>query len=103
MSLALVVLACSGSTAPAAWPVREAFDVPPPPGAVSLDLGPVRTTTAYAPGDQVRLVRGGQTLTVELLDVQRHDGAVTLTVYAPAEIVEPWVLTAEPPTVRVVR
>lgn len=85
------------------WPVREAFDVPAPPGSVSLDLGPVSTSIPFAPGDQIRLRRETQILELELLDVRTPNGSTTLTVYAPADVAEPWVLEPELVSVEVKR
>ncbi len=75
------ILACAGSAVPI--PVSEAFDVPPPPAQVSLELGPGAWDADVGPGAVLDL--GG--VRVEVVD-RRGD---TLTVYAEeGAVVERW-------------
>lgn len=101
--LVLHRLAACGGSDPVAWPVAEAFDVPAPPGSVSLDLGPVRSPSGFTvqPGHRVRLSRRGRVETAEVVDVQTKGDHVTLTVYAPATVTEAWLLGPAPVTLHV--
>ena len=86
--------------------MREAFDVPPPPGKVSLDLGPVRTPRTFALGEALRLARHGQEgveARAEIVDIRPGGDGVTLTVYADASRAEPWVLAAQPVQIVILR
>ncbi|MEN0067198.1 MAG: hypothetical protein AAGA48_34015 [Myxococcota bacterium] len=95
-----LLLAC-GASEPPLWRVREAFDVPPPPGAVALDLGPVKVKRVFQPGQRVRLRHGPHTVPVELLDVRSGDEGTILTVYAPANVADAWVLAPNPIQIRI--
>jgi hypothetical protein len=81
-----LLLACTTPT----WPVHEALDVPPPPGLVSLDLGPVDTRVPYALGATVHLHHGHASVRAEVLDVRTTTDGITLTVYAD-EAARDWV------------
>lgn len=82
VGLALVGLACAGGEIG----VREAFDVPPPPGARTLDLGPSGRFEGVRPGDVVT-VNG---LELSVLDQRvEADGAV-VTVYVDERVAEGW-------------
>ncbi|MBX2802282.1 MAG: hypothetical protein KTR31_31670 [Myxococcales bacterium] len=94
--------ACAPSPAPR-WAVREALDVPPPPGAVSLDLGPTRTDTVFSLGTVVQLREGSRTVRAEVLDVRQDTAGTLLTVYADAEGAQPWLEAAKPVDVEITR
>ena len=81
--------------------MHEAYDVPPPPGSVSLDLGPIRTRSTFALGAAVTLERDGRRVPAEVLDVQHQSGGVVITVYADAAGAAPWVSSATPVSVRI--
>lgn len=87
--------------APVQWAVQEAFDVPPPPGFVSLDLGPRHTSAAFELGASVTLARNGHRVTADIVDVRQDAAGTVLTVYANADGATAWVQSAVPVTVGV--
>lgn len=99
------LIACGGtptpSEAPARWEVREAFDVPPPPGFVSLDVGPVRTDIPFELGARITLHEGKRRAEAEIVDMRQTKGMTYLTVYAEEAGAGPWTVRASPATVEV--
>lgn len=98
----MLILSIAACSAPATWPVSEALDVPPPPGFVSLDLGPTKTSTTFELGAAVALEGAERSVSAEILDVRELPAGRVLTVYAEAAGAGPWVESASPVTVRVV-
>lgn len=98
--LLVLTLACGGGSADVRWPVEEALDVPPPPGAVTLELGPVRTDMTFTPGDRLRISLDGHAVNADLVDSRVIDGKISLTVYAAAHEVRPWIDSGGPVVVR---
>lgn len=85
MPLLALLLACAGPATEVG--VREAFDVPPPPGALTLDVGPIDGLPADVQPGSVVTVHG---VALDVVDRQDMDGGAILTAYIAEDDARRW-------------